>query len=412
MPTNSRYERKQIAVMGRQGVGKSSLVKALSVKNKNIADDNSGADQNQIEQILELLPFAPLVLKDTIAIDKKDELGKKKVSDTIKTISTTDLVILVLDARENISSKEWELLNYLTKISVPFILAVNKIEYGVNPDLLSEIKLLNTTHYEISCTENVGIDSLKTKVMRMLPQTDNQPFIGDIISQGDVVVMVVPNDLEAQKRREIIPQIQTIRESLDEDATIVLTKIKELRSTLYALKNLPDLILTDSQTIIDTFAEIPEDIKITTFSTLNTRKKGNLQTFIKGLKAIENLNDEDKVLVVEACAHHNQNYNIGSGQITEWLRLQTKKKLIFDYNNSADLPEDLSTYKLIVYCSGCMFTKKIILAKIRQAMLLDIPIVNYDIIISYINGSLPRILFPFEKASNEWEKVNLINSQL
>ena len=412
MPTNSRYERKQIAVMGRQGVGKSSLVKALSVKNKNIADDNSGADQNQIEQILELLPFAPLVLKDTIAIDKKDELGKKKVSDTIKTISTTDLVILVLDARENISSKEWELLNYLTKISVPFILAVNKIEYGVNPDLLSEIKLLNTTHYEISCTENVGIDSLKTKVMRMLPQTDNQPFIGDIISQGDVVVMVVPNDLEAQKRREIIPQIQTIRESLDEDATIVLTKIKELRSTLYALKNLPDLILTDSQTITDTFAEIPEDIKITTFSTLNTRKKGNLQTFIKGLKAIENLNDEDKVLVVEACAHHNQNYNIGSGQITEWLRLQTKKKLIFDYNNSADLPEDLSTYKLIVYCSGCMFTKKIILAKIRQAMLLDIPIVNYDIIISYINGSLPRILFPFEKASNEWEKVNLINSQL
>lgn len=412
MPTDSKYERKQIAVMGKQGVGKSSLVKALAVKNKNIVGNNSGTDQNQNEQMMELLPFAPLVLIDTVAIDKKDELGKKKVSDTIKTISKTDLVILVLDARENISSKEWELLNYLSKVSVPFILAVNKIEYGVNPDLLSEIKLLNTTHYEISCTENVGIDSLKTKVMRMLPRADYQPFIGDIVSQGDVVVMVVPNDLDAQKRRQIIPQIQTIRESLDEDATIVLTKVKELRSTLYALKSLPDLILTDSQVIIDTFAEVPEDIKITTFSTLNARKKGNLKTFINGLKAIETLNDEDKILVVEACAHHNKNYDMGRDQITEWLRLQTKKKLIFDYNNSEDFPEDLSAYKLIAYCSGCMFTKKIILAKVRQAILLEIPIVNYDIIISYINGSLPRILFPFEKASNEWEKANLINSQL
>jgi len=405
MPTNSKYERKQIAVMGRSGVGKSSLVKSLAVKNKNIAN-NPGTNPNQIQQLMELLPFAPLVLKDTVGIDNKDELGKKKVSETIKTISNTDLVILVLDARNNISGKEWELLNYLEKISVPYILAVNKIEFGVNPDLLSEIKLLNTTHFEISCAENVGIDSLKTKVMRMLPQADNQPFVSDLVSQGDVAMLVVPNNLDAQMRRKIIPQIQTIKEALNEDTTVVVTKVKELRSTLYALKNPPDLVITDSNEITKISSEIADNKRLTTFSMLMTRRKGKLQIFIKGLKAIETLNDGDKILITEACAHHYQNYKMEREQITKWLKLQTNKNLDFIINTSIDFPEDLSDYKMIIHCSGCMLNRKIMQTRIKQAMLLDIPIVNYDIIISLMNGSLPRILLPFEKATIEWKKVN------
>ena len=405
MPSSSKYERKQIAIMGRQRVGKSSLVKALAAKNINTTDVDADPSLNKNKQVMELLPFGPLVLIDTIGIDIEGELGKKRVSDTIKTISYTDLVILVLDARENISNKEWELLSYLDKISVPYIIAVNKIEFGVNPDLLSEIKLLHTTHYEISCSENVGIDSLKTKVMRMLPQSDNQPLISDIVSQGDVIVLVVPNDLDKQKRRQIIPQIQTIKEALDDDATVVVTKVKELRSTLYALKNLPDLVLADSQAVKEIFSEVPEDMKLTTFSILNARNKGDLQAFIKGLKVIKTLKDKDKILITEACNHHNKNYSLGKEEIKNWLKLKSEKNLIFDVHNGMDFPADLSDYKLIVYCSGCTITQKIMQSKIKQAISLDIPVVNYDTIIVSGNGIIPRVLLPFENAAIEWEKT-------
>ncbi len=403
MPSVQRYERKQIAVMGRCGVGKSSLVRVLSGKDKNIPENSTASNLISNKQVMELLPFGPLILLDTIGIDIDGELGEKRVSDTIKTISSMDLVILVLDARENLSGKEWELLNYLDKINVPYIIAVNKIEYGVNPVLLSEIKLLKTAHYEISCAENVGIDSLKTKVMRMLPQSDSQPFISDIVSQGDVVVLVVPNDLNIRKRRQIIPQIQTIKEALDEDTTVVITKEKELRSTLYTLKNSPDLVLIDNQSTTDSFSEVSDDMKLTTFSILNARNKGDLQTFIKGLKAVETLKDKDEILIVEACNHHNRNYNIGREEIKKWLELISKKKLIIDFHDGMNFPSDLTAYKLIVYCSGCTLTRKTMQAKIKEAISLDIPIVNYDTFISYKNGLFPRVLFPFEEALAEWE---------
>ncbi len=395
----SKYERKQIAVMGRKSVGKTSLVNALTGKGSKIVSNKTGKPN----RTMELLPFGPLVLLDTGGIDIDGELGKKLISGTIRTISTADLVILVLDARERISLKEWELINYLDKISVPYLLAVNKIEYGVNPVLLSEIKLLKTTHYEISCAENVGIGSLKTKVMRMLPQSDNQPFISDIVCQGDVVVLVVPNDLDTQKRRKIFPQIQAIKEALDEDTTVVITKEKELRSTLYTLKNSPDLVLIDNQEITDAFSKMPDDMKLTTFSILNARKKGDLQTFIKGLKAVETLKDNDRILIIEACNHHNRNYNIGREEIKKWLELISKKNLIIDFHNGINFPLDLTGYKLIVYCSGCTLTGKTMQAKIKEAISLDIPIVNYDTFISYKNGLFPRVLFPFEEVLAEWE---------
>ena len=402
----SKYERKQIAVMGRKNVGKTSLVNTLTGKSSKIVNNKIESILPKSKRTMELLPFGPLVLLDTGGIDNDGELGKKLISETIRTISTADLVILVLDAREHISHKEWELINYLDKISIPYLLAVNKIEFGVNPVLLSEIKLLNTTHFEVSCAENVGIDSLKTKVMRMLPQVDNSPLVGDIVRQGDVVLMAIPNDLDDQKRRQILPQIQAIKEALDEDTTVVMTKIKELRSTLFALKNLPDIVLTDNRYVSGTSSLLPESLKLTTFSLLATRQKGDLLTFIKGLKTIGSLKDNDSVLIIEACSHHDRYNNFGNEQIKDWLNQETGRKLNIDFLKCADLPEIVSKYKLIIHCNGCMLSKKIMQSRIKQSVIFDIPIVNYDLLLSYINNAIPRILLPFEQAVNEWENPN------
>jgi [FeFe] hydrogenase H-cluster maturation GTPase HydF len=233
-------------------------------------------------------------------------------------------------------------------------------------------------------------------------------LISDLVGQGDVVVMVVPIDLGAPRGRLIKPQVQSIREALDEDTICIVVKDKELRSALWLLKNPPDLVITDSQAIMRVAADVPENIKLTTFSILMARHKGNLPEFIKGLKRVEELNNGDKVLISEACTHHEQQDDIGTVKIPRWLRNHTKKNLQIDMVHGYDFPENLSEYKLIVHCGGCMLTRKAMQVRIKQAKLLDIPIVNYGVLISYMHGAVPRVLLPFNEAIAEWEKVGLV----
>ena len=410
LKTNSaaaKSERKHIAIIGRRNVGKSSLVNAFLGQELCIVSEVAGTTTDPVQKAMELLPYGPIVLVDTAGIDDEGELGEKRVSKTIKMIASADFAIVVLGARERISPKEWELFNHLSKINLPFIIAVNKIEFGVNPVLLTELKFLKATHFEISCAENVGIDTLKSKVIRMLPQESGLPLIGDLVSQGDVVVLVVPIDLGAPKNRLILPQVQTIREALDEDTIVVVTKDKELRSVLYALKNLPDLVVTDSQAIMRVAADVPDNVKLTTFSILMARHKGDLPFFVKGLKAVESLQDGNKILIAEACTHHEQADDIGRVKIPRWLRLHTKKNLEFVIASGGDFPENISDFKLIIHCGGCMITRKAMQARIKQAELLEIPVVNYGVLISYMHGAIPRVLLPFNEALAEWNKAKV-----
>jgi len=397
-------ERTQIAFVGRRNVGKSSLVNSFLGQDLCIVSDVAGTTTDPVKKAMELLPYGPILLIDTAGIDDEGELGEKRVSKTIKAISSADFIVLVLDAAEKILPVEMELIRYLSKISVPYVIAVNKIENGINPELLLDIKKLEAVHFEISCIKNSGIEVLKSKIVRILPKTDEPPLIGDLVGQGDVVVLVVPIDLGAPKGRLILPQVQTIREALDEDTIVIVTKDKELRFALSSLKHPPDLVVTDSQAIMRVAADVPDDIKLTTFSILMARHKGNLPLFVKGLNAVNELEDGDKVLIAEACTHHAQADDIGRVKIPRWLRLHTKRDLEFEMCSGADFPDDLSKYKLIVHCGACMITRRAMQARIKQAVLMDIPIVNYGVLISYMHGAIPRALLPFNEAIYEAAK--------
>ena len=399
-------DKKQIVFVGRRNVGKSSLVNIFLGQDLSIVSDIPGTTTDPVRKIMELLPFGPVLLTDTAGIDDFGELGQKRISKTIKAISGADFAVVVIDATKTLSNEEYELLNYLDKISVPFVIAANKIELGINPELLDEIRSLKAVHYEISCKLGVGIESLKQKVIRMLPEDIEPPLIGDLVNQGDIVVLVVPIDLGAPKGRLILPQVQTIRESLDEDTIVLVVKDKELRSALSSLRRKPDLVVTDSQAIMRVAADVPEDIKLTTFSILMARYKGDLKAFIKGLRRVDELQDGDKILIAEACSHHAQEDDIGRVKIPRWLRLYTKKNIQIDFAHGSDFPESLSQYKLIVHCGACMLSRKLMQMRMNEARLMDVPIVNYGILISYMHGAIPRAFLPFEEAVYVWEKYN------
>lgn len=397
--------RPHISVVGRRNVGKSSLVNALLGQDLSIVSDVAGTTTDPVKKALELLPYGPVVLVDTAGIDDEGELGRQRISKTIKILSSSDFALVVVDARETLQSKELELFAYLDKLQINYVVAVNKIEFGVNPRLLEELKELRITHFEVSCKEKAGIDELKRKMIRLLPSDNEPPLVSDIVSQGDVIVLVVPIDLGAPKGRLIMPQVQTIREALDEDTIVVVCKDKELRSTLDNLKNYPDLVITDSQAIMRVAADVPEKVKLTTFSILMARHKGELPIFVRGLRRVEELQNGDKVLVAEACSHHAQEDDIGTVKIPRWLRNHTRKDLQIDVIHGHDFPDNLSDYKLIVHCGGCMLTRRAMQTRINEAKLMDVPIVNYGVLISYMHGAVPRALLPFEEAIAEWEKV-------
>jgi len=397
--------RPHISVVGRRNVGKSSLVNALLGQDLSIVSDVAGTTTDPVKKALELLPYGPVVLVDTAGIDDEGELGRQRISKTIKILSLSDFALVVVDARETLQSKELELFAYLDKLQINYVVAVNKIEFGVNPDLLDELKELRITHFEVSCKEKAGIDELKRKMMRLLPSDNEPPLVSDIVSQGDIIVLVVPIDLGAPKGRLIMPQVQTIREALDEDTIVVVCKDKELRSTLDNLKNYPDLVITDSQAIMRVAADVPEKVKLTTFSILMARHKGDLPIFVRGLRRVEELQNGDKVLVAEACSHHAQEDDIGTVKIPRWLRNHTRKDLQIDVIHGHDFPDNLSDYKLVVHCGGCMLTRRAMQTRINEAKLMDVPIVNYGVLISYMHGAVPRALLPFEEAIAEWEKV-------
>lgn len=402
----SDSSRPHIAVVGRRNVGKSLLVNSLLEQDVSKVSDVAGTTTDSLKTRYELLPYGPVVIVDTAGIDDEGELGRQHITETIKILSSSDFAVVVLDARETLQSKELELFAYLDKLQINYIVAVNKIEFGVNPILLEELKELRMTHFEVSCKEKAGIEELKRRMIRLLPEDDEPPLVSDIVKQGDVVLIVIPADYTLPKRKLILSQVHIIREALDENAVVTVCREKELVSTLNNLKSYPDLVIVDSNSVTRIAEDIPVKIKLTTYSLLIARHRGDLPLFIKGLKKIDGLKNGDKVLIAEVCSHHTREDDIGTVKIPRWLRSYSKKELHIDFIHGYDLPDNLSEYKLVVHCGGCLLTHRAMQTRINEAKLMDVPVVTYGVITSYMHGAIPRALFPFADALTEWEKVN------
>lgn len=397
--------RPHIAVVGRRNVGKSLLVNSLLEQNVSLVSDIAGTTTDAVKTRYELLPYGPVVIVDTAGIDDEGELGRQRITETIKILSSSDFALVVLDARETLQSKELELFAYLDKLQINYIVAVNKIEFGVNPVLLEELKELRMTHFEVSCKEKAGIEELKRRMIRQLPEDDEPPLVKDIVKQGDVVIMVIPTDYTLPNRKLILTQVHMIREALDENAIITVCREKELVSTLNNLKAYPDLVIVDSNSVTRIAEDIPAKIRLTTYSLIIARHRGDLPLFIKGLRKIDGLKNGDKVLIAEVCSHHTQEDDIGTVKIPKWLRSYTKKELHIDIIHGNDLPDNLSEYKLVVHCGGCLLTHRAMQTRINEAKLMDVPVVTYGVITSFMYGAIPRALVPFADAFSEWGKV-------
>ena len=405
----AQSERTHIVFTGRRNAGKSSLVNKFIGQDLSIVSDTPGTTTDPVKKAMELLPFGPIVLIDTAGIDDIGELGQKRITKTLKAVSESNFAIVVFDSQSEISEEEIRLMEYLEKMDIPFLAVINKSDLGVNYNLVEQLSSKGINYISVSCKDDKGITELKEKTARLLPREEEPPLVADLVKQHDVIVLVVPIDLGAPKGRLIMPQVQTIRESLDVDAIVVVAKDKELRAALSKLSMPPKLVVTDSQAIMRVAADVPDDIPLTTFSILMARYKGDLPEYVKGLRRIEELQNGDKVLVAEACSHHAQEDDIGKVKIPRWLRLHTKKNLEIDIRNGHDYPDNLQEYKLIIHCGGCMLTRQAMQVRIKQAKLIGVPIVNYGVAISYMHGAVPRALLPFDEAIAAWEELKAVN---
>jgi len=362
-------ERKHIVFAGKRNSGKSSLVNRFIGQDLVIVSDTPGTTTDPVKKAMELLPFGPVVLVDTAGVDDIGELGAKRINKSVQEITKADFVIVVVEADKILDETEINLFKYLNDFEIPFIVVINKSELGINYELIEQLNSKGIKHFSVSCKNNEGILELKEKVAKLIPQESEPPLIGDLVQRHDVIVLVVPIDLGAPKGRLIMPQVQTIREALDEDTIVVVVKDKELRAALDKLSTPPKLVVTDSQAIMRVAADVPDNIPLTTFSILMARHKGDLQEYVRGIKQVDKLQNGDKVLISEACSHHAQEDDIGKIKIPRWLRNHTKKDLVIDVRNGADFPENLSEYKLIIHCGACMITRRAMQVRIKEAKL-------------------------------------------
>lgn len=396
LSTEHSGEDLRIAILGRKNVGKSSLLNRINgggLLNAKLSTTDI------INKEIKLPHNGPVVTIDINDIEDLRETREKRINRTIRILSFADFAILVLDAREQLDDSETNLITCLQKIKVPFLIAVNKVELGINPHLLTELGALKLTHFEISCKENAGIENFAKKIIHLLHRETEAPLIIDLIGQNDIVLLIGQIDSDLTKEGFTKFQIHAMREVLNKEAICVVANEKELKIVLALLKNPPELVISDSRLIKKVSSLVPANVMLTTLSILVARQRGNLAEFVKGLNRIGELKNGDKILISEACAHYTHTSEIDIEEITSWLSTHTRKKLKFDFIKEQDFPENFHTYKLLIHCNGCNLNRKNMHVKIRQARLMGVPVVNYGLLISFMQGAIPRILLPFKEVS-------------
>lgn len=417
--------RVHIGIFGKRNVGKSSLLNALTKQDISIVSPTAGTTTDPVEKSMELLPLGPVLFVDTAGIDDEGALGEQRVEKTKKIIDRIDLAIIACDSR-GIDSFEEKLIEEFNLRKTPFIIVVNKIdefkdrvngkcEVGqalpdnavIQKENHSPIHPFTLPPIYVSALTKEGIEELKQAIIKTTPDeffADNA-IAADLIRAGETAVLVVPIDLEAPKGRLILPQVQTIRDLLDNDSIAIVTKERELKQTLDNLKTLPALVITDSQAFLKVSADVPRNVKLTSFSILFARFKGELNEFVKGTLAIEKLQSGDKVLICESCTHHAIGDDIGRVKIPRWITQYTGKKLEFEHYAGHDFPENLKDYALIIHCGACMTNRREVLSRILKAQQANVPMTNYGLTIAYSLGIFKRALEPFPSAKLIYDEM-------
>lgn len=404
-----RSVRTHIALFGKRNAGKSSIINALTGQDIAIVSDVRGTTTDPVYKSMEILPIGPCVIIDTAGLDDEGELGELRKEKTLSVLNKTDISIIVIDSTVGITDYDESIINQIKNKKIPLIGVLNKIDAADIKDLDVEHmkKELKIPIVKVSALKRKGILELKNQIIAAQPQSEDKfKVIGDLINPGDFVVLVTPIDKAAPKGRLILPQQQTIRDILESDATAVVTKEFELRETLQNLGKKPKIVVTDSQAFLKVAADTPKDILMTSFSILFARCKGALVELIKGVKAVKKLEDGDKVLIAEGCTHHRQSDDIGKVKIPRWIRQITGKKIDFEFSSGVSFTEEIKKYALVVHCGACMLNRAAMLYRINTAKELNVPIVNYGILIAYVQGILDRALKPFPLAKMAWDDEN------
>ncbi len=381
--------RVHIGFFGCRNAGKSSVVNAVTGQELSIVSDTKGTTTDPVQKAMELLPLGPVLIIDTPGFDDVGHLGELRVRKTKQVLNKTDVAVLVVDITEGLRDCDRDLIDLFKAKSIPYCVVYNKCD-------LSPFTPIDENEMGVSALTGEGIHALKEKIARLAVNDALEPkLVGDLIEKGDLLVLVVPIDESAPKGRIILPQQQVIRDVLDHNAMAVTVQDTELSLALEKLGTKPRMVITDSQVFASAAADTPEDIPLTSFSILMARYKGLLETAAKGAEAIDTLQDGDMVLISEGCTHHRQCEDIGTVKLPRMLRKCTGKEILFETSSGNEFPEDLSKYKLVIHCGGCMLPAREVTYRMKCAADQGVPMTNYGIAIAKMQGILARSVSVF-----------------
>jgi [FeFe] hydrogenase H-cluster maturation GTPase HydF len=393
-------ERVHISFFGCTNVGKSSLINAFTSQDIAIVSSTKGTTTDPVKKSMELLPLGPVMITDTPGMDDTGELGALRMKKTIEVLNKTDIAILVTDAKRGLNKTDNTLIDLFNNNNIPYIIVYNKsdtLETIPVSDNDNNHNNSNNNIIYVSALTGFNINALKDLVATIRTSDENDKIlIGDLVSEGDIVVLVVPIDKAAPKGRIILPQQQVIRDALDHGAIPVVCRDSELTVTLASLKATPKLVITDSQVFKKVESLIPKELPLTSFSILMARYKGNLMPSIQGINVLSSLKEGDRILISEGCTHHRQCGDIGSVKLPALIKKYTGITPDISFSSGQSFPDNLSDYKIIIHCGACMLTPRDARSRYKKAKKAGVPITNYGIAIAYMNGILQRSLEPLK----------------
>ena len=387
-PTANRLH---IALFGRRNSGKSSLINALTGQDTALVSDIPGTTTDPVSKAMELHGIGPCVIIDTPGFDDEGTLGEMRIERTLKAIERTDIALLLCEETNLQVEAVW--MQQLKAKNIPVILILNKADIRKDISFLIEQEL-GEKPLLVSAKEKQGMEDIRLAILEKLPQDFEQPSItGDLVNENDLVLLVMPQDIQAPKGRLILPQVQTMRELLDKKCLIMSCTTDKLPQTLQALARPPKLIITDSQVFKTVYEQKPEASMLTSFSVLMAGYKGDIRQFIEGASAIDRLTESSRVLIAEACAHAPLTEDIGRVKIPRLLRKKIGEGLHIDMVSGSDFPKDLSGYDLIIHCGACMFNRKHVMNRLESASSQQVPMTNYGITLAHLMGILDKIVY-------------------
>lgn len=393
--------RLHIALFGKRNSGKSSLINALTGQDTALVSDTPGTTTDPVQKAMEIHGIGPCLFIDTPGFDDEGELGNRRIERTWKAVEKTDIALLLCagggsaeETGEPDFTEELHWLEQLKAKNIPTILLINKADIRKNTASLA-IRIKETFGSQpipVSAKEKTGVELIRQAILEKLPEDfDQQSITGSLVTEGDLVLLVMPQDIQAPKGRLILPQVQTIRELLDKKCLIMSCTTDKLRETLQALSRPPKLIITDSQVFKTVYEQKPEESKLTSFSVLFAGYKGDIRYYVKSTSAIGSLTESSRVLIAEACTHAPLSEDIGRVKLPHLLRKRIGEKLSIDIVAGTDFPQDLTPYSLVIHCGACMFNRKYVLSRIERARLQNVPMTNYGVAIAFLNGILNQI---------------------